>query len=44
MAENAHGQAQDEQLKALIEKAKPVIQKHLDQAEKLQEKLGEATS
>lgn len=44
LAENAHGQAQNEQLKALIEQAKPVIQKHLDQAEKLQEKLGEATS
>jgi putative membrane protein len=44
LAENAHGQAQNEQLKALIEQAKPVIQKHLDQAEKLKEKLGQATS
>jgi putative membrane protein len=44
LAENAHGQAQNEQLKALIEQAKPVIQKHLDQAEKLKDKLGEATS
>lgn len=44
LAENAHGQAQNEQLKALIEQAKPVIQKHLDQAEQLQDKLGEATS
>ena len=40
LAENAHGQAQNEQLKALIEQAKPVIQKHLDQAEKLKDKLG----
>jgi putative membrane protein len=44
LAENAHGQAQNEQLKALIEQAKPVIQKHLDQAEAIQKKLGEATS
>lgn len=44
LAENAHGQAQNEQLKALIEQAKPVIQKHLDQAEKLKDELGEATS
>ena len=44
LAENAHGQAQNEQLKALIEQAKPVIQKHLNQAEKLKEKLGQATS
>ena len=44
LATNAHDQAKNEQLKALIEKAKPVIQKHLDQAEKLQEKQGEATS
>jgi putative membrane protein len=44
LAENAHAQAQNEQLKALIEKAKPVIQKHLDQAEKIKGQLGEATS
>jgi putative membrane protein len=44
LVENAEGQAQNEQLKALIEKAKPVIQKHLDQAEAIQDKLGEATS
>jgi putative membrane protein len=43
LAENAHGQAQNEQLKALIEQAKPVIQKHLDQAEKIKSQLGEAT-
>jgi putative membrane protein len=44
LAENAHGQAQNEQLKALIEQAKPVIQKHLDQAEKIKGELGEATT
>jgi putative membrane protein len=44
LANKAHDQAQNEQLKALIEKAKPVIQKHLDQAEALQSKLGEATT
>jgi putative membrane protein len=44
LVENAHGQAQNEQLKALIEQAKPVIQKHLDQAEKLRDQLVEATS
>jgi len=44
LAENAHEQAQNEQLKALIEKAKPVIQKHLDQAEKIKGELGQATS
>jgi putative membrane protein len=44
LAENAHGQAQNEELKALIERAKPVIQKHLDQAEKIKGDLGEATT
>ena len=44
LANKAHDQADNEQLKALIEKAKPVIQKHLDQAEGLQDKLGEATT
>ena len=44
VAGKGHDQAQNEQLKALIEQAKPVIQKHLDQAEAIQKKLGEATS
>jgi len=35
----AHDQADNAQLKALIEKAKPVIEKHLDQAKQLQQKL-----
>jgi len=30
--------------KALIEKAKPTIQKHLDRAEELQQSLGKATT
>ena len=44
LAEKAHGSAQNEQLKALIEKAKPVIEKHLDQAKKLQDELGQPTA
>lgn len=44
LAENAGDQADNEQLKALIEKAKPVIQKHLDQAESIRDELGEATT
>jgi putative membrane protein len=44
LVENAHDQADNEQLKSLIEQAKPVIQKHLDQAEKIGNELGEATS
>jgi putative membrane protein len=44
LADQAHAQAQNEQLKGLIEQARPVIQKHLDQAEEIQGKLGEATS
>jgi putative membrane protein len=39
LANKAHDQAKNEQLKALIEKAKPVIEKHLDMAKKLQQKL-----
>jgi putative membrane protein len=44
LVNNAEDQAQNEQLKALIGQAKPVIQKHLDQAEDIQDKLGKATS
>jgi putative membrane protein len=40
LADEAHDQAQNEQLKALIEKAKPVIEKHLEHAEKIQGELG----
>jgi putative membrane protein len=44
LVNKAEDQAQNEQLKALIGQAKPVIQKHLDQAEGIQDKLGKATS
>ena len=40
LAEKAHGAARNEQLKKLIEQAKPVIEKHLDRAEEIQKKLG----
>jgi putative membrane protein len=41
LLDTAQEQAQNEQLKGLIDQAKPVIQKHLDQAEEIQGKLGE---
>jgi putative membrane protein len=44
LAEKAHDQAKNEELKALIEQAKPVIEKHRDQAEEIQKKLGKATA
>ncbi len=44
LAGKAHGDTENAELKALIEKAKPVIQKHLDKAEELQQKLGKATT
>jgi putative membrane protein len=44
LAEQAHDATQNAELKALIEKAKPVIEKHRDQAEDIQEKLGKATT
>ena len=44
LAEQAHGAAQNQELKALIEKARPVIEKHLDQAEDLQKKLGKPSA
>ena len=39
LANKAHDQADNAELKALIEKARPVIQEHLDQARELQKKL-----
>jgi putative membrane protein len=39
-AQQALGQAQNAELKALIEQAAPVIQKHLDEAKRIQAKLG----
>jgi putative membrane protein len=44
LANKAHSEAQNAELKALIEKATPVLQKHLDRAEALQQKLGKATT
>src|SRR5689334_10566665 len=44
LANKAHSEAQNAKLKALIEKATPVLQKHLDRAETLQQKLGKATT
>jgi putative membrane protein len=44
LAQKAHDEAQNAELKALIEKAKPVLQKHLDRAEALQQQLGKATT
>jgi putative membrane protein len=40
LAGKAHDQAQNEDLKKLIEQAKPVIEKHLNRAEQIQQKLG----
>jgi putative membrane protein len=39
LLDQAKGAAQNEELKTLIGKAQPVIQKHLDQAEAIQKKL-----
>jgi putative membrane protein len=44
LAEQAHGAAENQELKALIEKAKPVIENHRDQAEELQKKLGKPSA
>jgi putative membrane protein len=44
LAEKAHDATQNEELKKLIEQAKPVIQKHLDRAEEIQKKLGKPTA
>jgi putative membrane protein len=40
LANKAHDAAQSPELKQLIEKAGPVIQRHLDRAEEIQKKLG----
>ena len=44
LANKAYGDAQNAELKALIEKAKPTLQKHLDRAEALQKTLSKATA
>jgi putative membrane protein len=44
LAKTAHDEADNEELKKLIEQARPVIEKHLDMAEDLQKKLGGPTA
>lgn len=44
VAEKGHDAAQNEELKKLIEQAKPVVEKHLDRAEEIQKKLGKPTA
>lgn len=44
LAGKGHDQAQNQDLKKLIEQAKPVIEKHLNRAEQLQKKLGGPTT
>jgi putative membrane protein len=44
LAGKAHDDTKTDELKKLIESAKPIIQKHLDRAEDLQKKLGKATT
>jgi putative membrane protein len=44
LAEKAHDAAQNEELKKLIEQAKPVIERHLAMAQEIQEKLGKPSA
>lgn len=44
LAEQAHGAAQNAELKKLIEQARPVLEKHRDRAEKIQKKLGKPSA
>ena len=44
LANQAHGAAQNAELKTLIEKARPVIEKHLARAQEIQQKLGKTTT
>jgi putative membrane protein len=44
LAGKAHDDTKTDELKKLIESAKPTIQKHLDKAEDIQKNLGKATS
>jgi len=44
LAEQAHAATGKAELKSLIEKAKPFLEKHLEQAQALQKKLGKATA
>lgn len=44
VSQKGHDAAQNEELKQLIEKAKPVVEKHLNRAEEIQKKLGKPTA
>ena len=44
VAEKGHAAAENEDLKKLIEQAKPVIEKHLDRAQAIQKKLTKPTA
>jgi predicted outer membrane protein len=44
LAERAREATDQAELKALIEKAKPFLEKHRDRAEEIQKKLGPATA
>jgi putative membrane protein len=44
LAGKAHDETKTDELKKLIESAKPIIQKHLDKAEDIQKKVGKTTT
>jgi putative membrane protein len=44
LAEKAHGATQNAELKKLIEQAKPVIEKHLERAEEIQNRLSKPSA
>jgi putative membrane protein len=44
LAEKAHDATKNKELQALIEKAKPFLERHLDRAETLQKKLAKTTA
>lgn len=44
LAGKAHDETKTDELKKLIESAKPVLQKHLDRAEDLEKKVGKTTT
>jgi len=44
LANQAHGAAQNAELKTLIEQARPVIEKHLSRAQEIQQKRGKTTT
>jgi putative membrane protein len=44
LAGKAHDTTQNQELKSLIEKAKPVYERHLEKAEEIQKKLGKPTA